>query len=147
MEPRFVTANGLKFAYLEQGSGPLVLLVHGFPDTAHTWDRTMAELAKAGFRAVAPFTRGYHPTAIPADGKYDVETLGRDLLALIEALGAQQAIVVGHDWGAAASYAAASLGPERVALLVTLAIPHPRSLKPTPRALWAIRHFFTLRRA
>ncbi len=63
-----VTANGLDFAYLEQGSGPLVLFVHGFPDTAHTWDGAMRAAADAGFRAVAPFTRGYHPTAIPADG-------------------------------------------------------------------------------
>jgi pimeloyl-ACP methyl ester carboxylesterase len=146
MEPRFVDANGLRFAYLEQGKGPLVLLVHGFPDTAHTWDRTMAALADAGFRAVAPFTRGYHPTEIPKDGKYDVETLARDVLALIPALGEDKAIVVGHDWGAAASYAAASLGPERVRMLVTLAIPHPRSLKPSLGALWGIRHFFTLRR-
>lgn len=147
MEPRFVEANGLRFAYLEQGKGPLVLLVHGFPDTAHTWDAALAALAEAGFRAVAPFTRGYHPTAIPADGKYDVETLGRDVLALIPALGEQQAIVVGHDWGAAASYAAASLEPDKIKQLITIAIPHPRSLKPTPKVIWSGRHFFALRRA
>src|SRR5689334_12208459 len=81
MEPRFVQASGLRFGYLEQGQGPLVLLVHGFPDTAYTWDRTMAAVAGAGFRAVAPFTRGYHPTEIPPDGPFDSETLGRDLLA------------------------------------------------------------------
>jgi pimeloyl-ACP methyl ester carboxylesterase len=147
MEPRFVEANGLRFAYFEQGKGPLVLLVHGFPDTAHTWDAALAALAGAGFRAVAPFTRGYHPTAVPADGKYDVETLGRDLLALIPALGEQQAIVVGHDWGAAAAYAAASLGPDKITRLITIAIPHPRSLKPTPKVIWSGRHFFALRRA
>ena len=141
-----VRANGLDFAYLSAGSGPLVLLLHGFPDTAHTWDRAMAGLAAAGYRAVAPFMRGYHPTAIPADGRYDTDTLGRDALALIEALGEKQAIVVGHDWGASAAYAAATLGPERVKLLVTLAIPHPRSVKPTPNMLWKVRHFATLRR-
>src|SRR2546423_524922 len=111
MTPRFVEANGLKFACLEQGKGPLVVLAHGFPDTAHTWDRALTALADAGFHAVAPFTRGYHPTQIPADGKYDVETLGRDLIALIDALGGN-AILVGHDWGAAAAYAAAALAPE-----------------------------------
>jgi pimeloyl-ACP methyl ester carboxylesterase len=146
MEPRFVDANGLRFAYLEQGSGPLVLLLHGFPDTAYTWDRTMAELAKAGYRAVAPFMRGYHPTAIPADGKYDIETLGRDAGALIEALGEHSAIVVGHDWGSTAAYGVATLAPERVRLLVTVAIPHPRSIKPTPGNLWRLRHFLDLRR-
>ena len=83
---KFVTANGLKFGYLEQGTGPLVLLVHGFPDTPYTWDAAMPAIAAAGFRAVAPFTRGYHPTEIPADGDYDGDTLGKDILALIEAL-------------------------------------------------------------
>jgi pimeloyl-ACP methyl ester carboxylesterase len=90
--------------------------------------------------------RGYAPTEIPSDGAYDVDTLGRDALALIEMLGEARAIVVGHDWGACAAYAAASLGPERVSLLVTLAIPHPASILPTPRTLWAARHFPVLRR-
>lgn len=140
-----VRANGLSFAYLSEGTGPLVLLLHGFPDTAHTWDRVIPAVAAAGFRAVAPFMRGYHPTEIPVDGRYDSDTLARDVLALIEALGEEQAIVVGHDWGASAAYAAAGLGPERVKLLVTIGIPHPRSIRPTPRMLWTIRHFVTLR--
>ncbi|HUS28878.1 MAG TPA: alpha/beta hydrolase [Kofleriaceae bacterium] len=140
-----VRANGLQFAYLSEGTGPLVLLLHGFPDTAHTWDRTIKELAAAGFRAVAPFMRGYAPTEIPADGDYSVDTLGRDALALIEALGEKTAILVGHDWGAAAAYAAAGLGPERISLLVTVAIPHPKSLKPNPLLLLKQRHFFALR--
>ena len=141
-----VRANGVELAYLEQGSGPLVVLIHGFPDTAHTWDATMAALADAGYRAVAPFLRGYHPSAIPADGAYDMETLGRDVLALIEALGAQNAIVVGHDWGATAAYCATAQDPYRVRLLVTAAVPHPRALKPTPRSAWKLRHFFALGR-
>src|SRR5262245_64260522 len=99
MKPKFVDANGLRFGYLEQGSGPLVLLLHGFPDTALTWDRAMPALAQAGYRAVAPFMRGYAPTAIPADGAYDTETLGKDAIALIHALGADAAVVIGHDWG------------------------------------------------
>ena len=146
MEPRFVDANGLRFAYLEQGAGPLVILLHGFPDTAHTWDRTLGELARAGYRAVAPFMRGYFPTAIPTDAKYDTDTLGRDVLELIPALGENQAIVVGHDWGASTAYSAAALGPDRVRLLVTLAIPHPRSIRPTPMNAWRLRHFLPLRR-
>jgi pimeloyl-ACP methyl ester carboxylesterase len=139
-----VTANGLRFAYFEEGTGPLVLLVHGFPDTAYTWNVIQPAIAAAGYRVVAPFTRGYSPTEIPADGAYDSDTLGRDLLALISALGEKRAIVVGHDWGAGAAYSAAFMGPDQVELLVALAIPHPGSLVPTPIKLWKGRHFFVL---
>lgn len=145
MEPAFLDANGVRFAYLEQGAGPLVLFVHGFPDTAYTWDRAMAAVAAQGFRAVAPFTRGYWPSE--AKGPYDSDTLAADLIALIEALGEEQAIVIGHDWGASAAYAAAGSRPDRVRMLITLAIPHPKSLRPGPRVLWNVRHFLTLRRA
>lgn len=140
-----IEANGLRFAYLEAGTGPLVLLLHGFPDTAHTWDRALPALADAGFRAVAPFMRGYHPSAIPADGDYHSDTLGRDVLALIEALGETSAVVVGHDWGASAAYSAAAFAPEKVRQLVVMAIPHPRILAPTPSMGWKLRHFLTLR--
>jgi pimeloyl-ACP methyl ester carboxylesterase len=143
---RHVTANGVRFAYYEEGSGPLVLLAHGFPDTARTWDFVRPALAKAGYRAVSPFMRGYSPTEIPADGKYDSDTLGRDLVALVEALGAERAVLVGHDWGASAAYSAAGLAPACLRLLVTLAIPHPASIRPTPALVWAVRHFFYLRR-
>lgn len=135
-----VDANGLRFAYLEEGSGPLVLLLHGFPDTPHSWDDLRPRLAARGYRAVSPWMRGYAPTEIPARDA-DLETLGRDVLALIPALGAESAIVIGHDWGAAAAYAAASLEPARISKLITIAIPHPMALKPTPSALWAVRHF------
>jgi pimeloyl-ACP methyl ester carboxylesterase len=145
MDWRTVDADGLRFAYLEEGRGPLVLLVHGFPDTARTWDAVRPALAAAGYRAVSPNTRGYWPTAIPADGDYRIERLSRDLVALIAALGEKEAIVVGHDFGASASYGAANLAPERVRFLVTVAIPHPASLKPSLRLLWGVRHFLTFR--
>jgi pimeloyl-ACP methyl ester carboxylesterase len=138
---RHVEANGLRFAYLEEGTGPLVLLLHGFPDTARSWDHARARIAARGYRAVSPWTRGYAPTAIP-DRDADLETLARDALALIGALGAPSAIVVGHDWGAAAGYAAASLEPGRVKQLVVIGIPHPATLTPSPAKLWAVRHFF-----
>jgi len=137
---QFVEANGLRFAYLEEGKGPLVLLLHGFPDTAHTWDRLRPFLAGRGYRAVSPFLRGYAPSAIP-DHDTDAETLARDTLALIEALGATEAVVVGHDWGALAAYGAAALGPERVQQLITVAIPHPATIKPNPATAWRARHF------
>jgi pimeloyl-ACP methyl ester carboxylesterase len=119
-------------------------LLHGFPDTPHTWNHARPALAAAGFRAVSPFQRGYAPTEIPAGEAYDAETLGRDALGLITALGEETAIVVGHDWGASAAFAAAALGPERVRKLITVAIPHPASLVPTPGMLWKVRHFVTL---
>ncbi len=146
-----ITANGLEFSYLAAGpeDGPLVLLLHGFPDTAHTWSDVLPRLAAKGLRAVAPFMRGYHPTAVPATGDYSVITLGRDAVALIEALGRERAVVIGHDWGAYATYAAASLRPERISKLVTVAIPHPRVVRPrslTPRRIWRARHFYEMRR-
>ena len=137
---RHVEANGLSFAYLEEGTGPLVLLLHGFPDTARSWDHARPRIAAKGFRAVSPWMRGYAPTALPGRDA-DLETLARDALALIDALGERTAILVGHDWGAAASYAAASLDPARVKQLVTIAIPHPAALKPSLKTLWAARHF------
>lgn len=146
-EVRYVDANGLRFGYFESGSGPLVLLIHGFPDTAHSWDPTRRALAAAGFRAVAPFTRGYAPTDVPKAEAYDSDTLGQDVIALVRALGGgAPAVVVGHDWGASAAYSAAALAPEAVRLLVTVAIPHPNSITPTPSVIWAVRHFFALNR-
>ena len=123
---KHVRANGLDFAYLEQGTGPLVLLLHGFPDTAHTWDHQLAGLAGAGYRAVAPFLRGYHPTGIPADGFYDKATLVADVAALIKALGGGKPVhLVGQDWGAIVSYAALAAYPELIRRAVVMAVPHP----------------------
>jgi pimeloyl-ACP methyl ester carboxylesterase len=136
----FVDAKGLKFGYLEEGSGPLVLMLHGLPDTAHTWDDLRPRIAAKGYRAVSPFMRGYHPTAIP-DRDPDQETLARDPLALIEALGAHDAIIIGHDWGASAAYGAAALGPDRVKKLIVIGIPHPAALKPSLKKRWGVRHF------
>jgi pimeloyl-ACP methyl ester carboxylesterase len=136
-----VLANGLSFAYLEAGAGPLVLLLHGFPDTAHTWDDVRPRLAAKGYRAVSPFMRGYQPTGIPATDADDATT-AKDALALISALGAESAIVIGHDWGASAAYGAASLDPARVSKLFAVGVPHPATLRVTLRKLWGVRHFF-----
>ncbi|MHB8511065.1 MAG: alpha/beta fold hydrolase [Actinomycetota bacterium] len=120
-----VRANGIEFSYLESGEGPLVLLLHGFPDNAHTWSKQMDSLAAAGFRAVAPFTRGYAPTQAPEGSFFDTATLATDARALIEALAGEPSFVVGHDWGAATTYMLTAAFPEWVSKAVTLALPHP----------------------
>lgn len=105
MEIRTIHANGVEFAYLSLGDGPLALCLHGFPDTAHTWRHLMPELAERGYRAVAPFLRGYAPTEVPADGAYEGGALVADVLALHEELGGDEnAVVIGHDWGALPVY-------------------------------------------
>jgi len=126
MEAKYVTANGLEFAYLEAGEGPLVVLLHGFPDSARTWEAQMVALAEAGYRVVAPFLRGYPPTQIPADGRYDVRTLGRDLVELVDVLGeGEPAHVVGHDFGSMMVYAAAAESPGSFRRAAIIAVPHP----------------------
>ena len=119
-----VTANSVDFGYVESGEGSLVLCLHGFPDNAFTYRYLLPELVSAGFRAVAAYMRGYAPTRVPADGRYQGAVLGQDVLELVQALGAESAYVIGHDWGALAGYAAATLGPERVSKLVTLGAAH-----------------------
>ena len=119
-----VRANGLQFGVLEAGSGPLALCLHGFPDAAYTWRHLLPALAGAGFHAVAPFMRGYAPTAVPADGAYHLGALVADAVALHEVLGGDgDAVLIGHDWGAEAAYEAAAFAPDRWRRLVTLAVP------------------------
>ena len=116
-----VNANGINFHYLEMGEGPLALCFHGFPDHAWSFRHLLPDLADAGFRAVAPFMRGYAPTEPPADGRYQQVALCKDVLALIGALGAQRAYLIGNDWGAGAVTGATVLEPEKVMKLVIIA--------------------------
>ncbi|MQA93728.1 MAG: alpha/beta fold hydrolase [Streptosporangiales bacterium] len=127
---RTITAGGVEFGYLAAGdTGPLALCLHGFPDTAYTFRHLLPELAAAGYRAVAPFMRGYAPTAVPEDATYQTGALGTDAVALHEAFGGDgDAVLIGHDWGATATYAAAALEPRRWRRAVTMAVPPPVSL-------------------
>src|SRR3984893_329866 len=119
-----VRANDLDFGLLEAGAGPLALCLHGFPDTARTWEHLLPDLATAGFHAVAPFMRGYAPTEVPADGQYSIAALAAHPPSLAQARGgAEGAFVLANDWGPEAAYLAARLEPERWRRLVTLAIP------------------------
>jgi pimeloyl-ACP methyl ester carboxylesterase len=126
-----IPANGVKFTYLEAGpsTGPLALCLHGFPDSPWTWRYLLPALGEAGFRAVAPFMRGYAPTEVPADGGYQSGALVADACALHEALGGdERAVIVGHDWGALATYGAAAFAPERWHRVVASAVPPATSL-------------------
>ncbi|HEV8297497.1 MAG TPA: alpha/beta hydrolase [Acidimicrobiales bacterium] len=126
-----ITANGVDFAYLDDGprDGPLALCLHGFPDHAPTWSGLLPALAAGGFHAVAPWMRGYAPTAVPADGRYQSAALALDALALADGLaGDGDAVIVGHDWGAIAAYNAVAHRPDRFSRAVTLAVPHLAAL-------------------
>ncbi|MCK1319652.1 MULTISPECIES: alpha/beta hydrolase [unclassified Bradyrhizobium] len=125
---RTVHANGLDFPILEAGHGPLVLCLHGFPDHAQSWIPFLDRLEREGYWAVAPALRGYWVGGAAPDGSYRALATGQDVLALIESLGAEQAVLVGHDLGARAAYAAASLHAGRVRKLVGLAVPYGKGL-------------------
>lgn len=123
-EVKTIAAGGMRFGYLDAGSGPLALCLHGFPDSAYTWRHLLPALADAGYHAVAPFMRGYAPSDVPEDGAYQAGALAADAVALHEAFGGDgDAVLVGHDWGATAVYAALAHAPERWRRAVTLAVP------------------------
>lgn len=138
---KVIDANGIRFAYLDEGRGPLVLLFHGYPETARSWAVVQQRLAAAGYRVVAPYMRGYPPTSFAPDSDYSVPALGKDVVALVDALGAESAVVVGHDWGATAVYAAATEDPSKIAKLVAVSIPHPRAFAGDPTILLRVPHF------
>ncbi len=133
-------AGGQRFRYVDSGAGPLVVLLHGFPDLPSGWDSLRTHLNEAGYRTVAPYLRGYHPSTI-SDRGFEAADLADDVALLLDALGESTAVVVGHDWGAAATYGAATKYADRVTAMVALGIPHPASLRPSPGAAWAGRHF------
>jgi pimeloyl-ACP methyl ester carboxylesterase len=137
--------TGQRFVFADSGDGPLVVLFHGFPDTPHGWADTAVELNAAGYRTVVPYLRGYHPDTIVPGRRYGARELGEDAVRLLDALAAQRAVLVGHDWGAAVVYRATAAAPERVRGMCAVAIPHPRMLKPSPSLAWGARHFLTLR--
>ncbi len=121
-----LTVNDVRYEYLEDGpsDGPLVLCLHGFPDSAHTFRYLLPTLASAGFHTVAPFLRGYAPTSVPADGRYDQAALAEDINALHAALGGNgEAVLIGHDWGAGIAYGASAAAPERWRRVVAAAVP------------------------
>ncbi len=135
----FAQINGIRMHYAEQGAGPLVVLVHGFPESWYSWRRQLPAIAAAGFRVVAPDMRGYGQTDVPADiASYTIMHLVGDVTGLVEALGERQAIVVGHDWGATVAWSAALLRPDMFRAVAAMSVPY-RQRGPVPplRALRA----------
>jgi pimeloyl-ACP methyl ester carboxylesterase len=110
------------------GSGPVAILLHGFPQDGRCWDRVGAALARDGYRVLAPDLRGYSPGARPAArSAYRTAELARDVLALADSAGAERFQLAGHDWGAALAWYLAGRHPERVASLAALSVPHPQA--------------------
>jgi pimeloyl-ACP methyl ester carboxylesterase len=122
---RFVETNGIRMHIAEQGEGPLVLLLHGFPESWYSWRHQLPALAAAGYHAVAPDLRGYGQTDSPAAvEQFSQLHLVGDVIGLIDALGADKAVVVGHDFGTAVAWNAALLRPDRIRGVVALSVPY-----------------------
>src|SRR6267378_8008910 len=131
---RIIECNGIHLNIAEQGEGPLVLLVHGFPESWFSWRHQIDALAAAGFRVVAPDMRGYGKSDAPeAIDQYTILHLVGDLVGLLDALEAPTAVIVGHDWGASIAWQAARLRPDRFRAVVALSVPfRPRGpVRPT----------------
>lgn len=125
---RDVSANGCRFHVVDAGSGPAVLLLHGFPTFWWTWREHITAIADAGFRVLAMDLRGYAGSDHPPRG-YDPRTLAADIAGVIRSLGESKAIVVGHGWGGLVAWSAAVLHPEVVQAIAPIAMPHPRVLR------------------
>ncbi|MGI8716109.1 MAG: alpha/beta fold hydrolase [Solirubrobacteraceae bacterium] len=140
-EPRhgYAELSEVRLHYVEAGEGPLVVLLHGFPEFWYSWRRQIPALAAAGFRVVAPDMRGYNISSRPGGvAPYAMQRLTGDVRELIRERGAERAMLVGHDWGGAVAWATAFTHPEVVQRLAILNLPHPRRLLRglrTPRQL------------
>jgi epoxide hydrolase A/B len=134
IQHRIVETNGIRMHIAEQGTGPLVVLCHGFPESWYSWRHQLAALADAGFHAVAPDMRGYGQTDRPAQiDQYTLLHLVGDIVGLLDALGEPSAVIAGHDWGAPVAWHAALLRPDRFRGVIGLSVPfRPRgSVRPT----------------
>jgi pimeloyl-ACP methyl ester carboxylesterase len=121
---RIIEANSIRIHLAEAGSGPLVLLCHGFPESWYSWRHQLEALAEAGYRAVAPDMRGYGETDRPEEiEKYTILHLVGDMVGVVEALGSDRAVVIGHDWGAPVAWHSALLRPDRFRAVAGLSVP------------------------
>ncbi len=123
-----MSANGIRLHVAECGDGPLVVLLHGFPEYWYAWRHQLVGLAERGFRAVAVDLRGYGDSDKPPRG-YDLWTLAGDVAGLVPALGEPRAALVGHGWGGVVGWTVAALHPRRVSALVAVGAPHPLAIR------------------
>src|SRR5215469_6519786 len=147
---RIVETNGIRMHIAEQGTGPTFLLCHGFPECWYSWRHQLAALAASGFRAVAPDQRGYGQTDAPHEiDRYTLLHLPGDMVGLLDALGVDQAVIAGHDWGAPVAWHAAQLRPDRFRAVIALSVPfrargtvRPTTVMPqTGDAVWYQLYF------
>lgn len=128
MKSEYISANGLRFHYVEEGTGELVILLHGFPEFWYGWKNQIPALAKK-YRTVAVDMRGYNLSDKPPRvSDYAIQNPAKDIAEIVKALGEEKAIIAGHDWGAAVAWAVASLHPEVVKKLAVLNVPHPSEM-------------------
>ena len=143
--------SALSCGFNENPGGPLVICLHGFPDSARTFRLQLPALAKAGYRVIAPTLRGYEPSSQPDNQDYTMLSLGEDIVAWIDHMNEQKAHLIGHDWGAAIAYVAGAQAPERFSSLTAITAPHiaraTRIIRNVPRQMllsWYMM-FFQLR--
>lgn len=139
---RLVDAGDVELALLERGEGPLVVVLHGFPDSAWSMVPLLETLAANGFRAVAPALRGYAPSSLPPRRRTTPVDLARDVLAIGDALGEDELLLVGHDWGAVTAHTVATLAPHRIRRIVMAGVPHVHAIltRPSPLQAWRSRY-------
>lgn len=118
-----IKVNGYNFTYLEAGTGPMIIFLHGFPDNPYSFKSQIIELAKAGYHCVAPYKRGFTPGDTIVNPIQHSSLYTQDVLTLIDSFNEKQVILVGHDWGAGAAYGVAQVAPEKVKAMITMAIP------------------------
>jgi pimeloyl-ACP methyl ester carboxylesterase len=149
---RTIEANGIPIHIAEQGSGPLVLLCHGFPESWYSWRHQLQALSEAGFHAVAPDMRGYGDSGHPAEiERYSLFHLVGDMIGVLDALAEKTAVIAGHDWGAPVAWHAALMRPDRFRAVIGLSVPYrprggvaPTTVMPnTPEASFYQLYFQT----
>ena len=142
-----VQVNDADYVYLEAGEGDLMVLLHGYPDNAYSWEQQIKYFSQKGYKVIAPFLRGYAPTKTPDKSYFDRATIAKDIVALIDILSpTKKAYLVGQDWGAAIGYGILGAFPEKIKRAVVLAVPHPveirRTLKKSPKQVIRSFHWF-----
>jgi epoxide hydrolase A/B len=136
IEHRTITVNGIRMHVAEAGTGPLVVLCHGWPELWYSWRQQLPVLAQAGFHVVAPDMRGFGETEAPAEiGAYTILHNVGDIVSLVDALGEREAIIIGHDWGAPVAWTAAMMRPDLFRAVVGMSVPHRQRAADLPLKL------------